>query len=178
MNIYEPLPDKAGEYKIYTDFRVWLSFGETCQKHDIIGVLKVYKQLPPKLETAIELAVSFYGGAALPYKNTTKNRKSTSSPTVDFLFDNQLIFAAFMAQYGINLNAARLHWYEFCALFYGLSGQAINDIMGYRAAEADKIIDKDRRREIKRLKRIYALPDNRTPEQRDRDNAANIAALF
>lgn len=176
MNLYEPLPCAAAGCAVHTDFRAWLGFYEAWQRSDIVGMMRVYKVLPPHLDIAVSAAAAFCIGSTLPYK--TENAKSTDGKAVDFLFDNQLIYAAFMAQYGINLNTARLHWYEFCALFHGLNGQTINSIMEYRTADANKISDKNRRREMARLKRLYALPDNRTVEQRDRDNAADIARLF
>ena len=177
VNLYGPLPDNAGGYPVLTDFREWLGFEAAWHKGDIVGMVRVYRQLPPNVETAVKLAAEFYGGASLPYKHSN-NRQSTALKTVDFLFDSQVIYAAFMAQYGIDLSAVQLHWYKFCALFYGLTGQIINDICGYRAAEPEKIKDKTRRAEVRRLKRIYAVPDDRTAHQRDQDNAQSLAALF
>ena len=56
---------------------------------------------------------------------------------VDYDIDADLIYAAFYEQYGIDLLTARLHWYQFKALFAGLHGTKLNDVMGYRAYDAN-----------------------------------------
>lgn len=76
-----------------------------------------------------------------------------------------------MDQYGINLQTIPyLHWWEFKALFTGLKeDNLIVKIMGYRAMDLSKIKDKDEKKYYKKLKRLYALPDMRTEEQKEAD---------
>ena len=47
----------------------------------------------------------------------------------------------------------------------------IVEIMGYRAIDLSKIKDKEEKKRYKELKRIYALPDMRTQEQKESDFA-------
>jgi hypothetical protein len=43
--------------------------------------------------------------------------------------------------------------------------------MGYRAVDLSKIKDKETKRKYKRLKQEYALPDERTEEEKENDFA-------
>ena len=65
-----------------------------------------------------------------------------------------------------------LHWWKFKALFQGLKeDNKIVQIMGYRGMDLSKIKDKEERKHYKRLKKLYALPDMRTEEQKEADFA-------
>jgi hypothetical protein len=43
--------------------------------------------------------------------------------------------------------------------------------MGYRAIDISKIKDKDEKAKYKKLQRQFALPDNRTEEEKEQDFA-------
>lgn len=43
--------------------------------------------------------------------------------------------------------------------------------MGYRAIDLGKIKDKDEKAKYRRLQRQFALPDNRTKEEKEKDFA-------
>lgn len=84
-----------------------------------------------------------------------------------------MIYTAFKTQYNIDLEEIEfLHWWKFKAMFNGLkSDNKIVEIMGYRAIDLSKIKDKEEKKRYKELKRIYALPDMRTQEQKESDFA-------
>lgn len=152
------------EYGVYTDFRAWIDFYSAAGKRDTVGMLKVYRELPPSAEAAIRLALEFGNGAALPYGG------GGQKAVLDYELDAALIYAAFMGEYGIDLCEAELHWYKFCALLCGLgSERRISEIMGIRAAEAADIPDRNRRRRLRELQRRYAVPDKRPTWERDGD---------
>ena len=57
-------------------------------------------------------------------------------------------------------------------MFEGLKSEnKICEIMGYRAIDLNKIKDKEERKRYKKLKQEWALPDNRTEEQKENDFA-------
>jgi len=75
-----------------------------------------------------------------------------------------------MEQYKIDLNYTNMHWWKFKALFQGLSDNTLMvKIMGYRSIDLGKIKDKEEKARYKKLKKIYALPDMRTVEQKEAD---------
>ena len=80
----------------------------------------------------------------------------------DYDVDAPYIYAAFLAQYGIDLNDIRsLHWWKFQAMFRSLeSTNKIVEIMSIRATDLSKIKDKEQRNRIAALKRTYDLPQN------------------
>ena len=88
-------------------------------------------------------------------------------------YDAKYIYSAFLDQYGLDLNEIDyLHWFKFKALFEGLkSDNKICEIMGYRAIDLSKIKDKEQKQHYKRLQREFALPDNRTTEEKEQDFA-------
>ena len=57
-------------------------------------------------------------------------------------------------------------------MFKGLkSDNKICEIMGYRAIDISKIKDKEEKKRYKKLQREYALPDDRTEEEKEQDFA-------
>ena len=94
-----------------------------------------------------------------------------SKQIYSYEFDDELIYSAFRDQYRINLQTIPyLHWWEFKAMFSGLKeDNLIVKIMGYRAMDLSKIKDKEEKKYYKKLKKLYALPDMRTEEQKEAD---------
>ena len=65
-----------------------------------------------------------------------------------------------------------MHWWKFRALFNGLNENVMfSKITGYRSMNTDKIKDKEQREYYEKMKRMYALPDNRTIEEKESDFA-------
>jgi hypothetical protein len=57
-------------------------------------------------------------------------------------------------------------------MFEGLKVEnKICEIMGYRAVDVSKIKDKEEKKRYKKLQREWALPDDRTEEEKERDFA-------
>lgn len=80
-----------------------------------------------------------------------------------FEYDAEYIYAAFWSQYGIDLQKEDLHWWQFLALFRALSEEnEICRIMKIRAVELDSKMSKEERERYIKLKRLYALPDERS----------------
>lgn len=161
-------------YEVKTDFRDWLRFYDSAEKGDILGMLRVYRRLPPSMEKALELAAEFGRGGALSYGGKEAGRR----PVLDFEADAALIYAAFMGEYGLDLCEARLHWYKFCALLWGLGeDRTLSRIMALRAMDPACEGDSGRRRELRRLQRLYACPDRRSAEEKEAD-AIKALELF
>ena len=58
------------------------------------------------------------------------------------------------------------------AMFNSLkSDNKICEIMSYRAIDLNKIKDKDEKNKYKKLKKIWALPDNRSEREKENDFA-------
>jgi hypothetical protein len=84
--------------------------------------------------------------------------KKESVPVFDFAVDEAYFFGAFLSVYGIDLNTAKLHWLDFCALFRALPDECrLKQIIGIRATDTAKIRSKEERERIRRLKKLYSL---------------------
>lgn len=102
----------------------------------------------------------------------------------DFEQDGNLIWAAFLAQYGIDLTEVRdLHWWKFRAMFRNLDEQQqISRIMGWRGVDT-KDMSKRQAAEYKRLKREYAIKKPQhgralTVAERDRRMKAKLDEMY
>lgn len=76
-----------------------------------------------------------------------------------------------MQQYRIDLNSIKyLHWWKFRALFVNLNEDVMfSKIMQYRAIQLNTIKDNEMKKFYKKMKRLYALPDMRTEEEKEYD---------
>ena len=103
----------------------------------------------------------------------------------DFTQDADLIRAAFLQEYGINLYRDKLHWMEFSSLLAGLpDGNRYNDVLGIRARPmpAPTKYNAEERRWLAKAKADLALrlTDNEREvslNQSLRDVATSLLAL-
>ena len=126
------------DYAIKTDFRWWLCFARTLKESRLLADFDfMYENAnaPEDRGAGFEERARFYN----PPSPLPRPDGSGGERVVDFAQDADLIFAAFMEQYGIDLTEADLHWHKFLALFRGLHGTKMNEVMGYRCYdEGDK----------------------------------------
>jgi len=183
MNLLiDKLPTDYEGLKINTNFRSFILFELLMQdkeledKDKILLALRLFFEEPPEnLKKSIEAILWFYrcGKDVKETKNKKSEQKENKKQIYSYEYDADLIYSAFLSQYGLDLNKIDyLHWFKFKALFEGLkSDNKICEIMGYRAIDLNKIKDKDEKARYKKLQREYALPDNRTEEEKEQDFA-------
>lgn len=171
--------------KIRTDFRETIKFellmqDKTINDNDKIKMaLNLYYYNPNEIEDikkAIEDILWFYKGGKQDKKRNVDDEKDDNSKQkqiYSYEFDAEYIYSAFMEQYKIDLNSIKyLHWWKFKALFLSLNEEVLfSKIMGYRAMNINSIKDKEMKKFYKKMKKIYALPDMRTEEEKENDFA-------
>ena len=115
------------------DFRNVLDMMDTLSRDDLLPeardylALKCVMRRPPK-HTAE--AIEAVRGVLFP----AAKKHADKAKITDFEQDADLIRAAFLQEYGINLFKDRLHWLEFSALLSGLpEGSRYSDVLGIRA---------------------------------------------
>ena len=169
-------------HDVDTDFRVFIQIEKILHDESLSNREKVLKwlqlvfgQIPTNIQAAVDRVMWLYRcGADLDEKSST-GHKAKETLLYDFEFDAPYIYAAFLAQYGIDLTEEDLHWWKFIALFRALTGDSkIVEIMSYRAADPSEIKDEKERARILKLKRIYAIPVTMTLEQK----VAQAGAVF
>lgn len=171
------------DYQINSDFRTGILFELLIQDKNVNDIDKIsnmlelyYPIIPDNIEEAIDQALLFYRCGATQNQDRDNKNQKIPPRIYDFDFDANLIYSAFLSQYGMDLQDIEyLHWWKFIALFGGLSEQAeIVKVMGYRATDLSKIKNKNERNRIARLKAIYSLPDLLSREEK----IARAGAIF
>ena len=170
--------------KIRTDFRESIKFELLMQDKTINDdkkirmILNLYYYKPEEitdLKKSLEEIVWFYkGGDKVENKDNAKKEGNRRKKQIySYEFDAEYIYSAFMQQYKIDLNDIKyLHWWKFRALFINLNEDVLfSKIMKYRAIELSNIKDKETKKFYKEMKKLYALPDMRTEQEKESDFA-------
>lgn len=143
MKLQERLPDgvtvDGRKYRLDFDFRNVLSMLETLARDDLMPdarawlALKCLMKRPPKNPLPVIAAVK-----ALLFPDSG-GKQPTQKKLTDFKQDADLIRAAFLQAYRINLWRDSLHWMEFTALLNALpEGSRYSEILGIRARPMPK----------------------------------------
>lgn len=169
--------------KIRTDFRESIKFELLMQDREIPDIEKIkmalnlYYYEPSRIRdvnSAIKDILWFYRCGKEEKRtcaDSTADTKSKQKQIYSYEFDAEYIYSAFVEQYGIDLcNIGYMHWWKFRALLISLNEDVLfSKIMGYRAMNISKIKDKEMKKYYKKMKRLYALPDMRTEEEKEYD---------
>lgn len=190
MNILiDELPDTVmvggEEYEIRTDFRISMLFELLMQDGSVEPADKTkqalelyYPVIPGNYKEAVEALLWFYkcGKADNPQKQKINARKSKTR-VYSFEHDDDYIYAAFMTQYGIDLQDVEdLHWWKFRAMFNSLTNQCeFVKIMEYRSIDLKDDMPKEQKSFYRKMKRIYALPS--MDDEDERTNAIADALM-
>lgn len=122
-------------YSIETDFRLWMRFEIEVGKlkpRDKIDVSYLFVNEMPARLTLNDLMVFARPKRVLP-RSTGRHSDAIA---LDYELDSDLIVAAFLGQYGIDLTEVDLHWHKFLALLHGLNEHTkLREVMGYRMYE-------------------------------------------
>jgi len=161
------------DYFLDTNFRNGIifekiAFADIPIEDKVAQLLPVFftEQIPRDITSAMYSIIEFYGCGVDTKKSDTPKRRKNGNVVLkpkmiyDYFHDAPYIYAAFMGNYGIDLNDIEyLHWWKFHALFRGLPSSAkIVEIMGYRGTDLGRIKSKSEQERIARMKEIYALP--------------------
>jgi len=188
MNILvDKLPTEYKGLKIETNFRSFILFELLMQDNDFSSEEKINLALNlffhdqefksvDEIKTALNGILWIYT-LGKSEENEDKEKQEVKEKKQKAIYsyehDANLIYSAFLSQYGLDLNEIDyLHWWKFKSLFEGLNDDnRICEIMGYRAIDLSKIEDKKQREHYQRLKNKFALPDNRSEEEKEQDFA-------
>lgn len=171
--LFEELPDAvevSGKfYKIATDFRDWIAFFDMMsdtvldQKQKMLTTLSWFSgEIPNDIVGAYTALTDFAAcsGMKKSSENEGKNNGNSGVPTLSWLYDSAYILGAFRQVYGIDLiRVEHMHWWEFSALFEALPEETpIKKRIAYRQIKISDIKDKERRKQILKIKKAVAFP--------------------
>lgn len=139
------------------------------------GLGLYYPTIPQNTQAAVERMVWFYRGGQQEEDRPGKGKPRASIYSFDY--DDEMIYSAFRAQYGIDLQDIEyLHWWQFKALFHGLTEEhEIVKAMGYRATDITTDMSKEQKKHLNEMKELYKLPLSKS--EKDKQNAIEEALL-
>lgn len=150
-------------YSFDADFRNCIRFENLMFDPEIDdnsrGVMALnlfYPKIPKDIPAAFQEIIQFYSAGQ---KEKKHSGSGSQKRIYSFEHDADYIFAAFMADYGIDLNEIDfLHWWKFRALFAGLKpDNLICKIMEYRSADT-KSMKGEQKKFYEKMQHQYALP--------------------
>lgn len=156
-------------YSIYTDFRTWLQVAEDLQKlrpGQYIDLAYIFKNKHPQVIN-INDVIKFLN----PPQELPRTTGSGDCIAIDYTIDADLIWAAILSQYRIDLcEVEDLHWWKFLAMLRGLNeGNKLREVMGFRCYEKSK----DKTDPYEKLRTAWEIIkiDEATQEEIDRFSA-------
>ena len=164
------------------DFRIMCEYSEAVSRNDSSGLAGIasrffFAGLPEGVtEKAAAMAMTdFYAVGLAPGGGKKSSAMENPEPSFDFEEDEAYFFAAFLSEYGIDLNTVKLHWFDFCALFRGLPDECrLKRIISIRSESLSDIKSPEEKARVRRLKGIFALKRKKRQRFKDvheRDNA-------
>ena len=172
-SVPESLTIAGTDYEINTDYRIWLKFESLLSdegQNSEVTLLDIKKlifksKLPPNRadEETTEQILWFYRCG----KPEQKGSKSSSKQIFDYDYDDGYICAAFIEQYHIDIDMAKMHWWKFHALMLSLSENTeFVKILGYRTIEITSKMTAAQKVFYQKMKKHYKLPVKKEEQQR------------
>lgn len=176
------------EYPVKTDFRAWIEFeikfqkaSDSVKKIDLI--INMFKIRPviknaDEFNCLIEEMIKFYN-CGEKMKNEKESKDNSSGPLIySFEKDHFHIYTDFIRFYSLDLNEVEyLHWWKFRQMFIELPEDSkIKTIMMYRSIKITSKMSPEYRQFYAKMKRIYALEDNRTVKDKTRSFGSLLAS--
>ena len=174
---------------IVSDFRTSILFEQLMKDNSVNDDAKIElalnlyfpKQYIINTVDAVNRIIWFYSGGKDIKESSNKSSNGSKNANIyDFEQDADYIYAAFMEQYKIDLaDIDYLHWWKFKSLFYGLNKDIqLSKIMFYRSIELTDDMTKNERKFYRDMKRLYALEDMRSEEEKEQDFNDCLAGMF
>lgn len=172
------------QYKINPDFDLWIEIGELflCDREEqAYAMAKIlalaYPVLPDNPIEAFEKILWFFSCGK--EKEETNGVGFVKAPAVSLKNDFGYIWAAFMAEFGIDLSSIKLHWWKFCSLLSALGDECrFSKIVSYRTMDTTAVKDRKLRQFYETMKAKYRLPDVRSEAERELETVCNLESLF
>lgn len=153
----------------------------------LIEFYKNDERITDLLDDAVEQLLWFYKAVDRSTTDTTESpedddtqTKKNKQPSYSYEHDGGLIYSAFLDQYNMDLiTIPHLHWWIFVALLDALRSDCeFKKVIGYRTITITNDMSDEQKKTYRELKRIYKLPDHRTPEEIEQEFAMILDGMF
>lgn len=141
MKLQDKLPNSVTvngkRYRLNLDFRNVLNLMDTLARDDLLPEAREYLALKCIMRKPRNVQKVLNAVRVLLFPVTKKS--ADRQKITDFTQDADLIRAAFLQVYRVNLYRDKLHWLEFSALLSGLpDGNRYSDVLGIRTRPMPK----------------------------------------
>lgn len=175
------LPDEVEidgtRYRLNTDYRICIMYemlmldDEVEDRNKLIKALRLFygDTIPRDVDAAVDKIIWFYNCGRDKEERKSKEGKRSKKRIYDFDYDADYIYAAFLQQYGVDLQDEEIHWWKFRAMFKSLRDDTeFVKIMGYRSIQINNNMTKSQKEFYQNMKTLHALPAPRSESDKDR----------
>ncbi len=177
MNILiDELPDQVmidGKlYDLDTDFKTAIRIIQDFEDNELtvyeknyLMIRRLFPVVPENTDEALKQALKFLDGGDAP---SGEDEDQAPQRLYSFTKDANLIYAAFRQTHGIDLQTAKLHWWQFLALFMDLGADTtFSNLVSLRKRVKEGKATADERMIAAEMGDAFIVPepDTRTWEQ-------------
>lgn len=170
----DTLPSDYNGWLIRTDFRIGMQISLAFDDQDLdpqekveTALMLLYGRGIPDAKTAVEGLQWFMRCGTDPRDDLPKDEQ----PLIYYDFDAGRIWASFKATFGIDLNNAKIHWFEFCNLISCIGEDtSLRSAMEIRQRSTKDLKGTDRAKLIAAKKALK--PPEKISEQQKEEEAA------
>jgi len=156
----DDLPREWNRYRINAGFEIGIKISQLLKDPELtiaekagVAIHLLYIDIPGSTEEAMSGIQWFLNG----WNHDNHSGSKDSVEVFDFDVDQWRIYAAFRSQYNINLNTARLHWFEFMGLLTNLSECTFSQVVEFRGKKLTSKMSAVEKKAIMDAKKLYKI---------------------
>lgn len=161
-------------YQLDTDFRIGIQIclvqedAELTEREKTAKIIDLlFAETVPDNTQDIEKCVQFFLDG---WFHDNKTKEKEHKRLMDFNVDQWRIYGAFLTQYNIDLDHVEyLHFWKFMGLLSALEECTYTRVIGIRQRKFSSKMDAEDRRQLKKAKEAYDLPELRSLEEQEMD---------
>lgn len=156
----DPLPSEWNGIPINTDFRIGIQIYQCIYDNDITEWEKVdiiERLLFGRNKIDQEQKKEAISWFLNEFNHDNHKSNGANIKYMDFDVDQWRIYSAFRAQYGIDLNTAKMHWFVFMGLLNNLEECNFTRVIDIRQKKITPKMSAEEKKLINDAKRVYAL---------------------
>lgn len=188
--LIHPLPDEWNGYKINTWFQVGIQVSLIYYDEELTNLEKssliiellfededesgnLYMRDHPQDIDELEDCIKWFLNG---WYHDRQPSESDKKRLVDYNIDQWRIYADFRQIYGINLNEADMHWWEFCGMLWNMPDETSSflKVIAIRNKKVTSKMSKEEKEVIAKAKVIYALDSKPVEKEYDDDEKEKI----
>ena len=154
------------EYPLNTSFRFGILFEQMMlddalsnREKGLAALELFFPGILPTGENEAGSAILWFYNCGKPWKRGSTARMRRAGKVFDYDQDDGYIFAAFLEQYGVDLEQVQdLHWWKFKAMFDALRPDCLfSKIVEWRSTDLTQVKDPKEKKFIQDMKQVYRL---------------------